>query len=264
MRLVHVFAISALLAGAALANHANATGICEGYGPQAPRDIASKEGSNPRAHSIAPSADTMNLCNIHFHTNAEHKGPGFAVFAGDGEHGGFKCNDTDGLTEAELQDPTNGQGVCRGVLPGDTIEVHWVFTTCDTKPGKGLGSCLTDQCANPQLLVESQVFLVANDLKSADFMSFAYGGNVVNGLHQPKALPSGTGDAVVFVGSTTGPKYSEQNCSPLQATWRVRPACAKVSVASLHEWCAGNVFEEDHAHGVRQLVTSPALLSTIE
>lgn len=26
----------------------------------------------------------MNLCNIHFHKNAEHKGPDFSIFAGPG------------------------------------------------------------------------------------------------------------------------------------------------------------------------------------
>ena len=189
MRLIHGFAVCALLAGAGLASQAKAAGTCHGYGPQVPRDIGSAEGSNPRAHSIAPSSETMNLCNIHFHTNAEHRGPGFSVFAGDGEHGGFRCNETDALSEAELRDPTDGRGVCRSVLPGDSIEVHWVFTSCDASPGKGLASCLTEQCANPQLLVESQVFLVANDLKASDFMSFAYGGNVVNDCGSCFSIP---------------------------------------------------------------------------
>ncbi len=44
----------------------------------------------------------------------------------------------------------------------------------------------------------------------------------------------------------------------------LRPACAKVHVGSLHAWCAGTVFEEDHAHGVRQRVTAPELLAAIE
>ena len=44
----------------------------------------------------------------------------------------------------------------------------------------------------------------------------------------------------------------------------VRPRCAKLDIGSLGEWCKSNVFEEDHAHGVRELVTNPALLSEIE
>ena len=85
----------------------------------------------------------------------------------------------------------------------------------------------------------------------------------MNGLHQPKALPATTGKPVVFRGSTTGPSYSQEKCSPLQVTWSVRPACAKVDINSLNKWCESNVFKEDHAHGVRELVTSPELLAKI-
>ncbi len=264
MRIVHAFAACALVTGFSLGTQAIAAETCKGYGPQTPRDIGSKAGSNPRSFTMAPSPENMNLCNIHFHTNAEHKGPGFSVSGGEGEHGGFKCNETDGLTKAELEDPTNGHGTCHGVKPGDTVEVHWVYTSCDVKPGKGLGSCLSEQCANPQLRVETQVFLAVNDSNAADFGSYTYGGNMVNALHQPKALPSGTGDPVLFLGSTTGPSFTEEKCSPLQVTWSVRPNCSKVDAASLHEWCKGNVFKEDHAHGIRQLVTAPELLATIK
>ena len=207
----------------------------------------------------------MNLCNIHTHTNAEHKGPGFSISAGAGEHGGYKCNEGESLTAAELEDPTHGHGAFHGIKPGDTIEVHWVHTSCDITPGKGLGSCLSDACANPQLRVETQVFLVVNDKNALNFNDFVYAGNMVNGLHQAKGLPSGTGDPVVFAGSTTGPKYTQETCSPLQVTWSVRPACAKVDVSSLYKWAKdGNIFEEDHSHGVRQLVTAPALLAPIK
>ncbi|PCJ05165.1 MAG: cadmium carbonic anhydrase [Rhodobacteraceae bacterium] len=206
----------------------------------------------------------MNLCNIHTHTYAEHKGPGFLVSAGDGEHGGFKCNESDQLTKAELEDPTHGHGAFDGITPGDTIEVHWVYSSCQVTPGKGLGACLSDSCANPTLRVETQVFLVVNDDNSLDFNSFAYDGNMVDGLHQPKSLPSNTGNPVVFGGSITGPSYTENTCSPLQVTWSVRPSCAKVSYSSLNAWVEkGNVFEESHSHGVRQLVTSEELLSPI-
>lgn len=240
--------------------------MCVGYGPQTPRDISILEGLNKRIFTLAPPSTEMNLCNIHTHTNAEHKGPGFSVSAGSGDHGGWKCNGSGDLTEAELTDPTDGKGAFKGIVPGDTIEVHWVHTSCDVAPGPGLGSCLSDACANPELRVETQVFLVVNDPENAlDFNEFAYAGNKKNGLHQPLSLPTGTGNPVVFAGSTTGPKYTEEKCSPLQVTWSVRPQCAKVDVSSLYKWVEkGNVFEEDHSHGVRQLVTAPELLSTIE
>ncbi len=243
---------------------ATAQELCTGFGPQTPRDISSVTGTNKRIFTLATAASQMNLCNIHTHTNAEHKGPGFSVYAGGGKHGGYKCNETDSLTDIERKDPTNGHGAFKNIVPGDTIEVHWVYSSCDVAPGKGLGSCLSDACANPELRVETQVFLVVNDPKALDFNDFAYDGNMANGLHQVKSLPTGTGDPVVFAGSTTGTSYTQSVCSPLQVTWSVRPSCAKVDVGSLYKWAKkGNVFHEDHSHGVRQLVTAPELLSPI-
>jgi hypothetical protein len=47
-------------------------------------------------------------------------------------------------------------------------------------------------------------------------------------------------------------------------TWSVRPSCARIDIGSVHAWCADNVFNENHAHGVRQLVTAPERLARIE
>lgn len=281
-----------LVAGSALA-------LCEGFGPQTPRDISNIYGRNGVQFDFAPPSSEMNLCNIHTHTNAEHMGPGFSVYAGPGETGGFKCSGSNELTPAELTRPGdpvpagghgndqagNGHGDghsvtkastghgsggaphggFQGVQPGDTIEVHWVYSTCPVDPGPGLGSCLSAGCANPQLRVESQVFLVVNDPNALDFMDFAYRGTMRQGMHQPRALPTGTGNPVVFRGSTTGPKYDADTCSPLQVTWSVRPRCARLNIATLDEWAnGGNVFEENHSHGVRQLVTAPELLAPIQ
>lgn len=240
--------------------------VCEGFGPQTPRDITSLSGTNPVAFALAPEPASMNLCNIHTHTNAEHKGPDFSVFVGSGDYGGYACNDTETLTEAELADPTGGDGAFGRVAPGDTIEVHWVFSSCDISPGEGLGSCLSDTCENPLLRVEAQTFLVVNDPQALDFTQFDYAGSANEaGLHQPMMLPIGTGDPVLFRGSTTGPSYTQQTCSPLEVTWNVRPQCTKVDISSLHRWAEqGNVFNETESHGVRQLVTDERLLSPIE
>ncbi len=148
--------------------------------------------------------------------------------------------------------------------PGDTVEVHWVHSSCDVAPGEGLGSCLNDSCKNPQLRVETQVFLVVNDPKALDFMAFDHNGAMIRGVHQAKALPTGTGDPATYLGSTTGPSYSQEICSPFQVTWSVRPECAKVNIATLHKWCEGNTSRENHAHGVRHLVTAPALLAPMD
>ena len=134
MRFIYTLMAGIMAMSLGLSSHAKAANLCKGYGPQTPRDISSTAGSNARSFTMAPSFENMNLCNIHFHTNAEHKGPGFSVSAGKGEHGGFKCNETPKLTAAELKDPTHVQGACHGVKPGDTIEVHWVshVMRCET------------------------------------------------------------------------------------------------------------------------------------
>jgi hypothetical protein len=239
----------------------NEAGLCGGMGPHTPRDIASVTGLNTNAFPMAPASTALNLCNIHTHTNAEHKAPGYSVFVNDTDSGGYACNGTADLTEAEL---APADGAYKGVKPGDTIEVHFVHTSCDIEPGEGLGSCLSDTCTDPLLRVEAQTFLVVNDGSAMDFTKMAAVGKT-GGMYQPGMIPSDTGTPVVFRGSTTGPSYTQQTCSPLQVTWSVRPQCAKVDINSLHAWAEdGNVFNETKSHGVRQLVTAPELLSPIE
>lgn len=236
--------------------------LCLDAGPQTPRDISSALGLNSVSFQRAPAATKLNLCNIHTHTNAEHKGPGFNIFVNDTEQGGYACNETADLSSAEL---VPLEGAYKGVKPGDTIEVHWVHTSCPVTPGQGLGSCLTEACTDPSLRVEAQSFLVVNDPEAADFMDFAYGGTVRDGLHQAKVIPADTGEPIEFLGSTTGPSYDQSSCSPMKVTWSVRPMCKKLDIASLHRWAeSGNVFDETKSHGVRQLVTAPELLSPIE
>lgn len=237
--------------------------LCLTMGPQTPRDISSKAGLNTTVFDMAPKRTAMNLCNIHTHTNAEHKGPGFEMFVNDSDRGGYACNGTADLTDAEKAPYADND--YKGVQPGETIEVHWVHTSCNATPGEGLGACVPETCESPTLRVETQVFLIVNDRNAADFMDYAYAGNVVNGKHQPKALPTGTGRAVQFLGSTTGPSYTQSVCSPAQVTWSVRPQCQKLDIASLDAWAeSGNVFNETKSHGVRQLVTAPELLSEIK
>ena len=236
--------------------------LCLDMGPQTPRDIASAAGLNTVTFPFAPPASEMNLCNIHTHTNAEHKGPGFSVFVSDADDGGYACNETADLSEADL---APAEGAYEGVAPGDTIEVHWVHTTCAATPGEGLGACVPETCGDPLLRVEAQAFLVVNDSDALDFTAMAYGENVVDGLHQARMIPTATGEPVLFRGSTTGPSYDQSTCSAAQVTWSVRPQCARLDINSLHRWAEqGNVFNETHSHGVRQLVTAPELLSPID
>ena len=243
-------------------DHSDSNAVCEGFGPQTPRDIDNLAGTNSRSFSMAPDYTEMNLCNIHFHKNAEHKAKDFAILGGEGDEEGYQCTISKSLSKAELKKPS--KNVCNGLMPGDTIEVHWVHSSCDVKPGAGLGSCLSDSCANPDLRVETQVFTLVNDASAMNFNDFAYKGYQAAGYHQAKSIPNNTGKSVEFLGSTTGPKYTQQVCSPLQVSWSVRPQCAKLDINTLGQWCESNVFEEDKAHGVRKLVIDPRLLSEIK
>lgn len=237
----------------------------QGFGPQSPRDIDSADGSNAIAFTTAPSSSKMNLCNIHFHKNAEHKGGEFTRYAGNGDgHGYMSGYEYSGqLSESELS-PIDSE-ICpskHGSLhPGDTIEVHYVHSSAQIDPGPTLGSCLSDSIKNPQLRVETQVYVLVNDRGAGDFGELTRIGEI-NGFHQALSIPDDTGTPVQYAGSTTGPGYNEKG-SPFQVTWRVRPEVAKVDIQTVGKWCEGNVFEEDHAHGVRNLVTNPDLLSTI-
>ena len=236
--------------------------LCIEMGPQAPRDIGNPSGMNSEAFPLAPPPGEMNLCNLHTHTNAEHKGPGFSLFVSTADDGGFACNETPELGAAELAPAAGAFG---GVAPGDTLEVHWVHTSCDATPGEGLGACVPDSCGAPLLRVEAQVFLVVNDSAALDFTTLAYGGNRVDGRHQAKSIPSMSGQPVLYRGSTTGPSYDQSNCSKARVTWNVRPQCLKLDINSLHRWAEqGNVFNESGSHGVRQLVTAAELLAPIE
>jgi len=238
----------------------------KGFGPQSPRDIDSSAGNNKRMFSVAPGYTEMNLCNIHFHKNAEHKGGEFTQYAGNGDGHGYQSGYqySGQLSAAELE-PLHTE-ICpseHGALaPGDTIEVHYVHSTAQIEPGPTLGSCLNDSIKNPQLRVETQVYVLVNDKNALDFGELTRHG-VKNGLHQALNIPGNTGTPVQYAGSTTGPGYNEKG-SPFQVTWSVRPKVAKVNIETVGDWCKGNVFDEDHAHGVRNLVTNPDLLSEIE
>lgn len=235
----------------------------KGFGPQSPRNIDSTTGENKRIFSTAPAASTMNLCNIHFHKNAEHQGGEFTQYAGNGDGHGFQTGFVyNGKLSAAESQQVN-KDICPskhgGLYSGDTIEVHYVHSTAQVSPGPTLGACLSDSIGNPQLRVETQVYVLVNDDNALDFAMLAKHGNK-RGYAQALNIPTNTGKPIEYTGSTTGPGYNEKG-SPFQVSWSVRPKVAKVNIESVGKWCEGNTFNEDHAHGVRNLVTNPKLLS---
>lgn len=237
----------------------------KGFGPQSPRDIDAVKGTNQIIFNTAPAYTQMNLCNIHFHKYAEHKGGEFTKYAGNGDGKGFKTGFlySGKLSKSEIK-PVSKE-ICPSkhgaLLPGDTIELHYVHSTAQVSPGPTLGACLSESIMNPQLRVETQVYVLVNDKDAADFGELTKHG-VKNGYHQALNIPSDTGTPVQYAGSTTGPSYNEKG-SPLQVSWSVRPKVKKVDITTVGTWCEGNTFDEDHGHGVRNLVTNPNLLSEI-
>lgn len=238
----------------------------KGFGPQAPRDLAHKHGLNKRAFSPAPSYKQMNLCNIHFHLNAEHKGGQFTTFAGPGDghgyHTGYKYDGKLGTNESTPLPEEVCKSEHGGLNVGDTLEVHFVHSSAQVAPGATLKSCLSETDSNPQLRVEAQVLVLVNDAKAADFGKLAQV-EERNGYYQAPNIPSNTGKPIQYAGSTTGPTYNEKG-SPLQVSWSVRPKVLKVNAESVGKWCMANDFKEDHAHGVRNLVINEELLSEIK
>jgi hypothetical protein len=237
----------------------------QGYGPQSPRDIDAAAGKNDLLFKAAPRFSQMNLCNIHFHKNAEHKGGEFTTYAGNGDgHGylsGYKYNGD--LSSSETAPVHNN--ICpsdHGALfPGDTVEVHYVHSSAKITPGPTLGSCLSEAVKNPQLRVEAQVYVLVNDKNALDFGKLAAHGEV-KGFQQALNISGNSGTPVQYAGSTTGPGYNEKG-SPYQVSWSVRPKVLKVNIETIGAWCKGNVFNEDHGHGVRNLLKNPDLLSPI-
>ncbi|MFT5541546.1 MAG: hypothetical protein ACI97K_000188 [Glaciecola sp.] len=237
----------------------------KGFGPQSPRDIDQSNGTNLRNFGTAPNRADMNLCNIHFHKNAEHAGGEFTSYAGNGNGKGTNTGFVyDGkLSSAQMKPVKAKMCGAKGdpLQSGDTLEVHFVYSSAQVQPGPTLGACLADSTMNPGLRVEGQVIVLANDKNAMDFSELA-AVSQVNGYHQAPNVPTDMGVPVEYLGSTTGPSYNE-TASPLQVSWSVRPQVAVVDINSVGEWCKDNVFDEDHAHGVRNLVKNPKLLSPI-
>lgn len=238
----------------------------KGFGPQSPRDIDLKVGTNKVIFAKAPVYQKMNLCNIHFHKNAEHRGGEFTAYAGNGDgHGylsGYKYNRSLSASELLATDKSICPSKHGSLLSGDTIEVHYVHSSANVKPGPTLGACLSDSIKNPQLRVETQVYVLVNDKKALDFNKLTEHG-IKDGYNQALNIPTNSGTPIEYEGSTTGPSYNEKG-SPFQVSWSVRPKVLKVNIDTVGKWCEGNIFKEDHAHGVRNLVVNQKLLSQIK
>ncbi len=236
-----------------------------GFGPQSPRNIDSIYGDNKIDFASAPNYLEMNLCNIHFHENAEHRGGEFTTYAGNGDGSGygtgFKYNRPLSPGELSSVEEIIGKGPHGDLKPGDTIEIHFVHSSAQVSPGPSLGSCMSEAIQNPQLRVEALVAVLVNDKNAADLSEITEA-SFANGLYRALRIPDNLGVPVTYSGSTTGPSYNKKG-SPFQVTWNVRPKVLKLNILSVPKWLKSNVYNEKYAHGVRNLVLNMRLLSHI-
>ena len=91
----------------------------------------------------------------------EHAGGEFTQYAGDGDgrvlnRATFTPGQLTADEGAPLQTPAC-PGAHDALQSGDTIEVHYVFSTAPVTPGPTLGACLSEVNINPQLRVEACV-----------------------------------------------------------------------------------------------------------
>ena len=192
-------------------------------------------------------------------------GGNFTTYAGNGDgrgYGtGFKYDGS--LSDAELA-PIEGLIGVHGqnsLQSGDTIEIHFVYSTAKATIGPTLGTCLSEAIGNPQLRVEAVVAVLVND--GGESLTDMARVETSNDLNQAPNLPDDLGAPVVYAGSTTGPAYNEKG-SPFQVTWSVRPKTTKLNISSVEAWLGSNPFGESFAHGVRNLVLNSDLLSEIK
>jgi len=236
-----------------------------GFGPQSPRDIDEVSGINGRVFETAPAYTEMNLCNIHIHESAEHKGGEFTTYRGNGDGAGSS-------TGYVYSGEHHGCGArrhrhgdrCRRVRqPGSGRHDRGSLHALDSSGRHGPESRCLPQRVHRQPSTARGNAGVRAGLRR-DCTGFRRTDRICRseGFHQAINIPSDTGAPVQYAGSTTGPGYNGKG-SPLQVSWSVRPEVAKVNIRSVGTWIDDNVFDEGKAHGVRNLIVNPGLLSPI-
>lgn len=222
---------------------------CAETEPQAPRDVTpGATGFNIPIVDVIPwnQIPSLHHVNTHFHQGAEHKSSGeYDIVkrddAGD-ELPGFYCSTT---SLSGAQRARYDFQYCHDVKVGDTYEMHWVHSSNGVSVGPGLGGAFA-RGANPAVAVQAQVFVVVNDANydNIDLMS-SFAGNATS-------IRS-------YMGSTTGPSYNNEFCSPYTVSWHVDPSCHYISASSFDNMCRElkllGADADTHPHGSRFLVS---------
>ena len=149
-----------------------------------------------------------------------------------------------GFSETPEVEAAPGDPVCESVETGDEVEFHWVYTNCELAetPEEGLDNCVCDR-DDLVLRVYAQAYVVGAEGVAPS---------------QPES------DLVGYAGSTTGPSYDDETCSPARVNWEVAQDVEVVGKEALGAWCDDNPWiDENRPHESRALVTDPAWLSPI-
>ncbi|CAE6961745.1 unnamed protein product [Symbiodinium natans] len=245
---------------------------CTDAEPQSPRDVTPgfRGGQEARVKPLDGDATPRFIqANIHFHLGAEHRSAvpngysktpdevGFTEPLVRPENAsdiraGYFC-DLDNISNTDLQNYSFS--FCKGVQVGYTYEFHWVFSTGAPLIGlrdeggegilgisDGLGGAL-NRTVNPKIIVRGQVCRIIYNQSltdvDADYNDF------VHRWRQPAF-----GNAVRYIGSTTGTDFNNSVCSPLEVNWHVDMNCCTLSAQTFDRLCeemAGEGLDKDLA-----------------
>jgi len=240
--------------------------LCEDAEPQAPRDLSTGATGlrEPKAHVMTmEQSNQLYVTNVHFHLGAEHKSDFYNIpnasdaydqgRSEDKIRPGFMC-DTSSFTSDQLKEYTFQH--CEDVEVGRTYEVHYVSSSAGTKDGglkDGLGVAAAGRgLANPMIVVKAMVYLVVDD----------------EAFYQDDLLSNfDTDGALMYAGSTTGPSYNNEVCSPYTITWHVSPKCTTVSASAFDKLCQDMVsngeVKDVAPHASRLLVAEEWASTTV-
>jgi len=220
---------------------------CEDAFEQSPADVSigAEEGMREGAGTLVEDYEAAGMCvvNVHFHLGAEHKSAGqydvdgaeFMASLGESERRrlaaaedypgwfcqGYDAEDPKYTTEYEWE-------YCEGVHVGMTYEIHWPASThghCG-RFTDGLGGLFCYSQTPDAIGVQGQVFMIVND---EDHLV----DDLTSGMRKDLAS-----DVAMYTGSSTGPSYSDEICSPYAPiSWHVDRECHLLSAKSFDHLC---------------------------
>jgi len=261
----------------------SATNVTDGFDGDL---IKTFNGNVAEPETRSYSETDMCAVNVHWHLGTEHISAGEYDENGTGPsevgerrlaagkiHEGAQCSLYDETVEKFTK--KYDWKYCTNMEVGQTYEVHWPHSklgACGTQwqyqaPFKtgvfckidldGLSGFLTTQRENlPKYAgVQAQVFTIVNDDSEEYTFPNLFDGMIVDDTKQMGV------DMAYYVGSTTGQKVSNTECSPYSPiTWQVDRICHQISAKSFDNMCQtmlnqpADMSGDTYPHGSREMV----------